>query len=115
MNPRTTYHIAVGLALTLLAGRNAAAQPVRSFAAPGRERDQNSFVPREYTPPRGMCRIWVDGVPPKQQPAPTDCPTAVRNKPRNGRVIFGEEAGDDAKKGKDGKDKPKKPDGGRAA
>jgi hypothetical protein len=38
-----------------------------------------------------MCRIWLDGVPPGQQPAPTDCATAVRNRPANGRVIFGDD------------------------
>ena len=38
-----------------------------------------------------MCRVWVDGVPPGQQPAPTDCRTAIRNRPRNGRVIFGDD------------------------
>jgi hypothetical protein len=36
-----------------------------------------------------MCRIWLDGVPADQQPAPTDCATAVRNRPANARVIFG--------------------------
>ena len=82
------------------------AQQIRSFTTPTRGRDQQSDIPREYMPPRGMCRIWIDSVPPKQQPAPTECATAVRNKPRNGRVIFGEDAGDDARKGKD---KPRKP------
>jgi hypothetical protein len=48
-------------------------------------------VPKAYRPPPGMCRIWLDKVPPKQQPAPTDCPTAVRNRPPNGRVIFGDD------------------------
>ncbi len=38
-----------------------------------------------------MCRVWVDGVPPGQQPAPTDCKTAIRNRPPNGRVIFGDD------------------------
>jgi hypothetical protein len=38
-----------------------------------------------------MCRIWIDGVPPGRQPAPTDCPTAIRRKPPNARVIFGPE------------------------
>jgi hypothetical protein len=54
-------------------------------------------VPKEYRPPRGMCRIWLDDVPARQQPAPTDCPTAVRNRPSNGKVVFG----DDYKDGKD--------------
>jgi hypothetical protein len=41
-------------------------------------------------PPPGMCRIWVDGVRADKQPAPTDCATALKNKPTNGRVIFGD-------------------------
>lgn len=49
----------------------------------------------DHRPPPGMCRIWVDGVPASQQPAPTDCATAVRNRPEHGRVIFGSEAGHD--------------------
>jgi len=48
-------------------------------------------VPKAYRPPAGMCRIWLDKVPAKQQPAPTDCPTAVRNKPANGKVLFGDD------------------------
>jgi hypothetical protein len=38
-----------------------------------------------------MCRIWLDNVPPAQQPAPTDCASAARNLPRNGRLIYNEE------------------------
>jgi len=49
-----------------------------------------------------MCRIWIDGVPPGQQPAPTDCVTAVRNRPVNGYVIFGDDVP------RRGNDKPKK-------
>jgi hypothetical protein len=37
-----------------------------------------------------MCRIWIDGVPPGHQPAPTDCETAVRNQPRNSQIIWGD-------------------------
>lgn len=48
-------------------------------------------VPAGHWPPRGMCRIWIDGVPPGRQPAPTDCATAVRNKPANARVIYGDD------------------------
>lgn len=68
--------------------------PQRQWKAP--------VVPPEYRPPAGMCRIWIDGVQPSRQPAPTDCVTAVKNKPVNGSVIFG----DDVPKG--GTDKPKK-------
>ncbi|HKS05895.1 MAG TPA: hypothetical protein VJR92_06245 [Gemmatimonadaceae bacterium] len=48
-------------------------------------------VPAEYRPPPGMCRIWVENVPPDKQPAPTDCTKALRNKPANAQVIFGDE------------------------
>ena len=41
-----------------------------------------------------MCRIWLNNVPPAQQPAPTDCASAVRNRPRNGRVVFSEQLRD---------------------
>ena len=47
-------------------------------------------VPRGHLPPPGLCRIWVDGVPPGRQPEPTDCVTARRYAPRNARVIYGE-------------------------
>jgi hypothetical protein len=48
-------------------------------------------LPPGFAPPAGMCRIWIEGVPADQQPAPTDCATAVRNRPLNGRVIFSDE------------------------
>jgi len=60
---------------------------------------QRGEVPKEYRPPKGMCRIWLDDVPAKQQPAPTDCPTAVRNRPSNGKVIFGDDYKDGGDKG----------------
>lgn len=59
--------------------------------AGGRSRSEPT-VPPAYQPPPGMCRIWLDGVPPAQQPASTDCATAVRNRPSNGRVLFGDDA-----------------------
>jgi len=49
-------------------------------------------VPESHRPPPGMCRIWIDGVPPAHQPAPTDCATAIRKRPLNARVVFGSEA-----------------------
>jgi hypothetical protein len=49
-----------------------------------------------------MCRIWIRDVPAERQPAPTDCASAVRNRPANGKVLFG----DDPSKGK-GKSKKK--------
>lgn len=48
-------------------------------------------IPESERPPAGMCRIWLDNVPAASQPAPTDCATAVRNRPEKGRVIFGDD------------------------
>lgn len=57
--------------------------------AQGTPRPQMPVVPREMMPPAGKCRIWMEGVSPSRQPAPTDCQTALRQKPANGTVIFG--------------------------
>jgi hypothetical protein len=51
----------------------------------------NQDIPSGSRPPAGMCRIWLDNVPAAQQPAPTDCASAVRNRPAKGRVIFGDD------------------------
>jgi len=70
-------------------------------------------IPRSLRPPQGMCRVWLDNVPARQQPAPTDCATAIRNRPPNGRVIFSEDTLPPSrpKSGDKGDDKkpPKKP------
>lgn len=58
--------------------------------APQRDRDEQPQIPSRYRPPAGMCRIWLEDVPASRQPAPTDCIRALRNKPANGRVIFGD-------------------------
>jgi hypothetical protein len=64
-------------------------------------------IPADARPPRGMCRIWIDAVPAAQQPAATDCATAVKNRPANARVIFGDDFAD-TNKSKNG-DKGKLP------
>lgn len=58
-------------------------------------------VPKAYRPPPGMCRVWLDKVPARQQPAPTDCRTAVHDKPTNGKVIFGDDYVEKGKKDDD--------------
>jgi hypothetical protein len=52
----------------------------------------SSRVPKGHLPPRGMCRVWVDGVPPGHQPAPTSCAQAERDRFQysNARVIYGD-------------------------
>jgi hypothetical protein len=52
-------------------------------------RYRSSAVPRGHLPPPGLCRIWIDGVPPGRQPRPTDCATARRNRPANARILYG--------------------------
>ena len=79
--------------------------PLHHAGAQGRGERKPQLIPAESRPPAGMCRIWLDDVPAGQQPAPTDCATAVKNKPQNGRVIFG----DDYVKKDDKADKKKSP------
>jgi hypothetical protein len=87
--------------LILSAGVAEAQRPVpanpRAQQSQSQRRDQ--IVPPGFYPPAGMCRIWVNNVPAGQQPAPTDCASAVRNRPTNGKVLFG----DDPPKGKKSK------------
>jgi hypothetical protein len=71
-------------------------------------KDSAKAVPAESRPPKGMCRIWLDGVPAAQQPAPTDCQTAVKNVPANGHVLFGDDFKDSAKTNGKGKLPPVK-------
>jgi len=54
--------------------------------------EPKAAVPATHLPPPGMCRIWLENVPPAQQPAPTDCASAARNLPRNGRLIYNDAA-----------------------
>ena len=66
--------------------------------AHAQKKEGEDDIPKAYRPPPGMCRIWLDKVPAKQQPAPTDCPTAIKNKPTNGKVIFGDDYVEKGKK-----------------
>lgn len=101
----------------------AAAQslPVRTLAPTRDKGDLRGEVPESHRPPPGLCRVWIDNVPPGQQPAPTDCASAIKNRPSNGRVIFPEDVkggkrdekdggSKDERKGRGGKEtKPRKP------
>jgi hypothetical protein len=74
------------LSAALIIGLVVLASP-RAVDAQGREKD----IPASSRPPAGMCRVWLENVPAAQQPAPTDCASAVRNRPAKGRVIFGDD------------------------
>ena len=83
-----TFTVVLTLAISAALASPAAAQD---------NQPRRQEVPDKYQPPPGMCRIWIDDVPPDKQPASTDCPTAVKNRPSNARVLFGD---DYAKSGK---------------
>ncbi len=95
------FALPVMVGLIISAGVAEAQRPVpanpRAQQSQSQRRDQ--IVPPGFYPPAGMCRIWVNNVPAAQQPAPTDCASAVRNRPTNGKVLFG----DEPPKGKKGK------------
>ena len=73
----------------------ACAAPVMGQSGPSK--DSSKSIPASAKPPKGMCRVWIEGVAPAQQPAPTDCATALKNQPKNSRVIFGDSPSDTSK------------------
>jgi hypothetical protein len=91
--------LAAAFALVISAGVAEAQRPVPVRPKSTAPQSREQIVPPGFFPPAGMCRVWIDGVPAGQQPAPTDCASAVRNRPANGKVLFG----DDPPKSKKGK------------
>jgi hypothetical protein len=83
---------------------------IRNLAPAPKKTVEHEGVPESHLPPPGMCRIWINNVPPVQQPAPTDCASAIKNRPSNGRVIFPE---DGAKGGRPAREKGEKSKDGR--
>ena len=55
-----------------------------------RKDEQEVVIPVSALPPEGMCRVWLPDVPERQQPAPTDCLTAIRTRPRDAILLLGE-------------------------
>jgi hypothetical protein len=100
-----------GITVVLLCGMIAGATPVLAQSAPKDSVRKGAQIPADARPPKGMCRIWIDGVPAAQQPAATDCPKAVKNVPPNGRVLFGDDFADSSKT--KGGDKGKLPPGAK--
>lgn len=77
----------------------ALAVPVKAQQERGGQKDsaKKAAIPADARPPKGMCRVWINGVPAAQQPAATDCPTAVKNLPPNARILFGDDYADSSK------------------
>ena len=93
---KLTYVLSVAAAVAVTAPVASAQFPVIDRSrVETRNGDVYTKVPKGHLPPRGMCRVWVDGVPPGQQPAVTDCATAERQRYRYGsgaRVLYGNDA-----------------------
>src|SRR5258705_9182821 len=92
------------IGLIVSAGTAEAQRPVPAKPSVQQSQGREQIVPPAFYPPAGMCRIWVNGVPAARQPAPTDCASAGRNRPANGKVLFGDEP-PKGKKGKSDKSK----------
>jgi hypothetical protein len=63
--------------------------PLGAQEKSSRETKAANNVPQSAQPPAGLCRVWLENVPAGQQPAPTDCATAIKNRPQNARIVFG--------------------------
>jgi hypothetical protein len=86
-----------GFSVVLIVGVLAGATPLAAQSGQKDTARKSAQIPADARPPRGMCRIWIDGVPASQQPAATDCRTAVKNLPPNARVLFGDDFADSSK------------------
>ena len=64
------------------------ALPLSAQEKPTKE-TKEAAVPQSAQPPAGLCRVWLNDVPAGQQPAATDCASAIKNRPLNARVVFG--------------------------
>ena len=94
-----------GFTAVLMLGVFAGATPVAAQSAQKDTARRSAQIPADARPPKGMCRIWIDGVPAAQQPAATDCRTAIKNLPPNGRVLFGDDSPDSSKAKASGRSK----------
>jgi hypothetical protein len=54
-------------------------------------------IPLSALPPAGLCRVWLKDVPAGQQPAPTECATAIRHRPPTALVLFGDSHADSSR------------------
>ena len=117
-SPVVPVRVLLLLAALLPAALSAQVRPV-SVAVPignAATRAATPAVPVHLLPPAGKCRIWLDSVPAARQPAPTDCATALRQKPANGVILYGPVADDEARGfDRDGDERPAPPAASAAA
>jgi hypothetical protein len=94
--PIARLAVSAAFGLLISASSAEAQRPVPVKPRTNATQSREQVVPPAFYPPAGMCRIWINEVPAGRQAAPTDCASAVRNRPANGKVLFG----DDPPKGK---------------
>lgn len=76
---------------SLIAVTAAAVLVAPVLAAQGKPKEEQEVaIPESAWPPDGMCRVWLRDVPERQQPAPTDCVTALRTRPRDATLLMGQ-------------------------
>src|SRR6478609_6294399 len=85
------------VSLVVIAAFAPSAQAQQGGGGAQKDSGRKTAIPADARPPKGMCRVWINGVPAAQQPAATDCPTAVKNLPPNARILFGDDFADSAK------------------
>ncbi len=81
---RLTHHIS-SLALVLIALPLGAQSQAKE--------EKYGDIPKSAWPAPGQCRVWLKDVTPSQQPAATDCASAVRSMPNTAKVLFGDMPG----------------------
>lgn len=75
---------------SLIAASAAAVLMAPALTAQGKPTaDPKVSIPESAWPPDGMCRVWLRDVPERQQPAPSDCVTALRTRPRDATLLLG--------------------------
>lgn len=85
----TPFALCLALGTPALLAAQVRGVSVSAPPAPAGTKAAAPAVPVHLLPPAGKCRVWMEEVPATQQPAPTDCATALRLKPANAVVLYG--------------------------
>jgi hypothetical protein len=88
MNRILVFAALIGVTAAVPAAAQGRSQSASRTRTPAQGRGPVQVPPGQWPSP-GRCRVWIDGVPAGRQPAETDCATARRTVPRNGRVLEG--------------------------
>ena len=75
--------------------RTSASQKPKTSTSKAKGLAKSQGIPPGHLPPAGQCRVWVEGTPPGQQAAPTDCRSAMEQAAhiQDARVVVGRGTG----------------------